>query len=58
MSDEKPEPTTSKTNKLVGPGLGLIIMGVAYLIWWLSFIEDAIIDPRWTHNIAYALIIK
>ncbi len=57
MSEEKPKPTTSKQNKLVGPGLGLIIMGVAYLIWWLSFIEYAINDPRWTHNIAYAIII-
>ena len=57
MSVEKPKLETGKPNKLVGPGLGLIIMGCAYLVWWLFFIEDAIIDPRRTHNIAYALII-
>lgn len=57
MSEEKLKPETQKQNKLVGPGLGLIIMGLAYLVWWLAFIEYAIMDPRWTHNIAYAIII-
>ncbi len=57
MSDEKSKPTTREQNKLIGPGLGLIIMGAAYLAWWLAFIEYAIMDPRWTHNIAYAIII-
>jgi hypothetical protein len=57
LSEEEPKSTTLKPNKLVGPGLGLIIMGVAYLVWWLVFLEDAIIDPRWTHNITYAIII-
>ena len=49
-----------KSNKfIVGPGLGLIIMGLAYLIWWLlpwgweAYGED----PRWAHNWAYAIII-
>jgi hypothetical protein len=57
LNNEKTKSATLKSNKFVGPGLGLIIMGVAYLVWWLFYIEDAIIDPRWTHNIAYALII-
>jgi hypothetical protein len=57
LSDEKLKPATLKTNKLVGPGLGLIIMGIAYLVWWLIFLDDAIIDPRWAHNFAYAIII-
>lgn len=57
MSEEKQKPTTLKQNKLVGPGLGLIIMGASYLLWWLLFIEYALNDPRWTHNIAYAIII-
>lgn len=57
MSDEKSKSETSIRNKLVGPGLGLMIMGAAYLIWWLLFIEYAIMDPRWVHNIAYAIII-
>ncbi|NVM38634.1 MAG: hypothetical protein HWN81_23810 [Candidatus Lokiarchaeota archaeon] len=57
MSEEKPTPVRSERNKLVGPGLGLIIMGLAYLVWWLLFIEYAILDSRWTHNIAYAIII-
>jgi len=57
LSEEKEERESSKNNKLVGPGIGLIIMGVAYLVWWLISIEYAIIDPRWTHNITYAIII-
>ena len=57
MSEEEGNSATRKRNKLVGPGLGLIIMGVAYLVWWISFIEYALMDPRWTHNIAYAIII-
>ncbi|MFW9823512.1 MAG: hypothetical protein ACFFE4_11280 [Candidatus Thorarchaeota archaeon] len=57
MNDRKSETTRTKDNKLVGPGLGLILMGAAYLAWWLAFIEYAISDPRWAHNIAYAVII-
>ncbi|MFX1496946.1 MAG: hypothetical protein ACFFBH_05445 [Promethearchaeota archaeon] len=57
MSEEKPKSTSLKQNKLVGPGLGLIIMGAAYLVWWLIFIENAILDPRWAHNFTYAIII-
>jgi hypothetical protein len=57
LNEEKTKSATLKHNKLTGPGLGLIIMGVAYLVWWLTFIEYAIMDPRWTHNISYAIII-
>jgi hypothetical protein len=58
MSEDKPKQSESKQNKwIVGPGLGLIIIGLAYLVWWLIFIEYAIRDPRWTHNFAYAIII-
>jgi hypothetical protein len=57
MSEEKEYLGTKKRNKLVGPGLGLIIMGGAYLVWWLSFIEYALTDPRWAHNFTYAIII-
>lgn len=57
IDDAKKE--EQKSNKLVGPGLGLIIMGVAYIIWWIlpwgweAYGED----PRWAHNWAYAIII-
>ena len=49
----------SKPNKfLVGPGFGLVFMGAFYLFWWLIIgIESLIQDPRWGHNIAYAIII-
>ena len=58
MSESKPEQSEPKPNKwIVGPGLGLIIIGLSYLVWWLIFIDYAIRDPRWTHNIAYAIII-
>lgn len=51
---------TEKSNKfMVGPGLGLIIMGLAYLIWWMLpwGFEAYAGDPRWAHNWAYAIII-
>ena len=58
MSDKTLESKIEKPNKYkVGPGLGLIILGAAYLIWWLVFIEYAIMDHRWAHNFAYAIII-
>ncbi len=58
MNEYKSKQVATKQNKwMVGPGMGLLIMGLAYLIWWLVFIEYAIKDPRWTHNIAYAIII-
>ena len=41
----------------VGPGLGLIILGAAYLIWWTILFDYAVKDPRWVHNYAYAVII-
>ncbi|MFW9876070.1 MAG: hypothetical protein ACFFG0_23450 [Candidatus Thorarchaeota archaeon] len=43
-----------------GPGMGLTIMGFAYILWWLTgpwAWESIAMDPRWFHNWAYALII-
>ena len=58
MSDKIIESKIENPNKYkVGPGLGLIIMGAAYLIWWIVLREYAIKDPRWVHNYAYAIII-
>lgn len=62
MSEEKNEKVESeqKENKhIVGPGLGLIIMGLSYLIWWLMpFAFDAFNqDMRWAHNWVYAIAI-
>ena len=48
------------TNKyFVGPGLGIIIMGLSYLVWWLMpFAFDAFNqDMRWAHNWVYAIVI-
>ncbi len=43
----------------IGPGLGLLLMGIMYLIFWLLpfTIESYIEDPRWSHNWVYSLII-
>jgi len=62
MSEEKNNSNKNeqKANKLlVGPGLGIIIMGISYLVWWLMpFAFDAfIIDMRWAHNWVYAIAI-
>jgi len=59
------EDTTTEVNVTgpnkyqIGPGLGLLLMGIMYLIFWiLPFTIDAYIeDPRWAHNWVYALII-
>ncbi|MBD3339575.1 MAG: hypothetical protein GF353_10725 [Candidatus Lokiarchaeota archaeon] len=50
-----------KSNKyLIGPGLGLVIMGFAYILWWFAgpwAWEVISTDLRWVHNWAYAIII-
>jgi hypothetical protein len=48
------------TNKyLIGPGLGIIIMGLSYLVWWLMPFAFAAFnqDMRWAHNWVYAIVI-
>ena len=60
--DEKEfiDSAVKKNKYLVGPGMGLVIMGFAYIIWWFAgpWAWEAIaMDPRWAHNWAYALII-
>ncbi|MHA2462797.1 MAG: hypothetical protein ACXAEJ_16330, partial [Candidatus Thorarchaeota archaeon] len=61
MSEETtPETSISPPNRYqIGPGLGLLLMGIMYLVFWLlPFTLDAYIeDPRWSHNWVYALII-
>jgi hypothetical protein len=56
---ESNEEKSRPRKQLIGPGLGLIILGLAYLIWWLMpFAWEAYYeDPRWAHNWAYAIII-
>ncbi|MFW9850569.1 MAG: hypothetical protein ACFFF4_15665 [Candidatus Thorarchaeota archaeon] len=54
------ESSPPRSNKyMVGPGMGLLLMGIMYLIFWLlPFTLDAYVeDPRWSHNWVYALII-
>ena len=49
-----------KPNKfLVGPGFGIIIMGLSYLVWWIMpFAFEAFTqDMRWAHNWVYAIVI-
>jgi hypothetical protein len=49
-----------KFKNLNGPGMGLAIMGFAYILWWFAgpwAWESIATDPRWAHNWAYALII-
>ena len=48
------------TNKyLIRPGLGIIIMGLSYLVWWLMPFAFAAFnqDMRWAHNWVYAIVI-
>ncbi|NVM45711.1 MAG: hypothetical protein HWN79_12425 [Candidatus Lokiarchaeota archaeon] len=62
MSEEKNSKIEEQINQnkyLVGPGLGLIIIGLSYLVWWLMpFAFDAFfVDMRWAHNWVYAIVI-
>ena len=43
----------------VGPGIGLLIMGIAYLVFWLMpfTIDTYIKENRWAHNWAFSIII-
>ncbi len=58
---QKPQSSEKiRQNKIqIGPGMGLIILGLAYLIWWVMpfAIEAYDRDPRWAHNWAYSIII-
>jgi len=62
MSEERKNSIIIEQNAnkyLVGPGLGIIIMGLSYLAWWLMpFAFDAFNqDMRWAHNWVYAIVI-
>jgi hypothetical protein len=50
---------TSPNKYQIGPGLGLLLMGLMYLIFWVSPLvyESLNADIRWSHNWAYSLII-
>ena len=54
-TEENPRPNKFQ----VGPGIGMIIMGVLYIWWWVMpwAWESYRDDPRWAHNWAYAIII-
>ena len=60
MSEEKSKMEPKPNKWLIGPGLGLVLMGFAYILWWFlgPWAWEAIAkDPRWAHNWAYAIII-
>lgn len=57
--DTTPDTSSTQSNKYqVGPGFGLFLMGIMYLVFWLMpfTIETYIDDPRWAHNWTYGLI--
>ena len=58
--DTTPESTIAGPNKYqIGPGLGLLLLGSMYLIFWMSPLtwDSLIADPRWSHNWVYAFIL-
>lgn len=60
MSEKNNDPEINPNKYMVGPGLGLIIMGLSYLLWWIAgpWAWQALAsDPRWAHNWVYALAI-
>ncbi|MHA1962619.1 MAG: hypothetical protein ACW99U_20695 [Candidatus Thorarchaeota archaeon] len=59
-NDTTPDTSSTPQNKYqIGPGLGLLLMGILYLIFWLSPLtyDSFTTDPRWSHNWVYSLII-
>jgi hypothetical protein len=60
MGDELRSEGESRPNKyMVGPGIGMVIMGILYIWWWVMpwAWEAYFEDQRWGHNWAYAIII-
>lgn len=61
MTEENAQQTSETLpNKYqIGPGLGLLLMGTMYLVFWLMplTLESLAGDPRWSHNWVYSLII-
>ena len=59
MGNNKIKDDQNTNNFLIGPGLGILIMGLSYLVWWLMpFAFDAFNqDMRWAHNWVYAIVI-
>ncbi|TFG99990.1 hypothetical protein E4H12_00640 [Candidatus Thorarchaeota archaeon] len=61
MSDDNsPDTSLTPQNKYqIGPGLGLLLMGLLYLIFWISPLvyESLTEDLRWSHNWVYSLIL-
>ncbi|MFX1340962.1 MAG: hypothetical protein ACFFDK_20295 [Promethearchaeota archaeon] len=55
---ESPKPAEIKQNKLIGPGLGLVILGLVYFIWYIMpfSIEYLADKPLAIHNWGYSLI--
>ncbi len=59
-NETTPDTSLTPQNKYqIGPGLGLLLMGIMYLVFWILpyTIESFIEDPRWSHNWVYSLII-
>ncbi|MHA1949091.1 MAG: hypothetical protein ACXAAO_00175 [Candidatus Thorarchaeota archaeon] len=50
---------TPQNRYQIGPGLGLLLMGIMYLVFWLLpfTLESLTEDARWSHNWVYSLII-
>ena len=59
-TDTTPDSSLGPQNKYqIGPGLGLLLMGIMYLVFWISPLvyESLSEDPRWSHNWVYSLIL-
>lgn len=59
-NDATPDTSVAPENKYqIGPGLGLLLMGILYLVFWISPLvyESLIEDLRWSHNWVYSLIL-
>jgi hypothetical protein len=59
QSDLIPDKTEKANRFQIGPGFGMVIMGISYIWWWVMpwAWESYTLDNRWAHNWAYAIII-
>ena len=61
MADDTTSDTilTPENKYQIGPGLGLLLMGIMYIAFWISpLVYEALSeDLRWSHNWVYSLII-
>jgi hypothetical protein len=57
IEEEKQKKPAAANRFQIGPGLGMVLMGISYVWWWIMpwAWQSYGLDNRWAHNWAYAI---